>query len=108
MNDTPEADRPNDPQVATFVTRYTVSVLPPDDINYRCFALQVELAPRGWIVTDGHSGYDADGNRHHGEPRHHPFEDGGEALALARRLAPGLTVNGHTAIDAYHRTHPSG
>lgn len=97
--------KPAQPQVLVAVTRYTVSVLPPDDINHRYFALYVELTPRGWIVTDGHSGYDADGIGHHGEARWHPFNDYEDALAVARRLAPGLTVNGHTATDAYHRTH---
>lgn len=95
------------PSVLVSVTRYTVSVLPADDINHRYFALSVELTPRGWIVTDGHSGYDADGVRHHGKARWHPFADYDDALAVARRLAPGLTVNGHTATDAYHRTHPA-
>lgn len=92
-----------DPIVTT--TRYTVSVLPADDINHRYFALTVELTPRGWAVHDGHAGYDADGTTHVGETLRHPHADREAALALARRLAPGLTVNGHTATDAWHRTH---
>jgi len=99
------ASKADAPQVITSITRYTVSVLPADDINHRYFALSVELTARGWIVTDGHSGYDADGVGHHGEARWHPFSDYNNALAVARRLAPGLTVNGHTATEAYHRTH---
>jgi hypothetical protein len=99
--------QPGQPEVIVAVTRYTVSVLPADDTNHRYFALDVELTPRGWIVTDGHSGYDADGTAHHGETRWHPFADYDDALAVARRLAPGLTVNGHTAVDAYRRTHPA-
>lgn len=96
--------QPGQPEVLVSITQYTVSVLPADDINHRNFALTVELTPRGWIVTDGHSGYDTDGTAHHGEARWHPFADYDDALAVARRLAPGLTVNGHTATDAYRRT----
>lgn len=93
------------PEVLVSITRYTVSVLPADDINHRYFALQVEMTPRGWVVHDGHAGYDADGNAHFGETRRHPFADYEDARVLARWLAPRLTVNGHTAVDAYHRTH---
>lgn len=92
------------PEVIVSITRYTVSVLTADNINHRYFALSVELTPRGWIVTDGHSGYDADGTAHHGEARWHPFADYDDALAVARRLAPGLTVNGRTATEVLQRT----
>jgi hypothetical protein len=95
------------PKVIVSITRYTVSVLPADDINHRTFALSVELTPRGWVVTDGHSGYDADGTAHHGEARWHPFADYDDALAVARRIAPDLMVNGATASEIYRRTHPT-
>lgn len=96
--------QPDEPEVIVSITRYTVSVLTADDINHRYFALSVELTPRGWIVTDGHSGYDADGTAHHGETRWHPFADYDDALAVARRLAPGLTINGRTATEALQGT----
>ncbi|MFJ8677270.1 hypothetical protein [Streptomyces sp. NPDC093589] len=96
--------KPGEPKVLVAITRYEVSVLPADDINRRYFALFVELTPHGWIVTDGHAGYDADGTAHFGEMRRHHFADVDDALAIARRLAPDLTVNGHTATDAYRRT----
>lgn len=95
------------PEVLVTITRYTVSVLPADDINHRSFALYVELKPNGWVVHDGASGYDADGAEHFGQTWRHPIADYDDALALARRLAPTLTVNGDTATDAYRRTHPA-
>jgi hypothetical protein len=35
------------------------------------------------------------------------FTELNDALALARKLAPGVNVNGCTALDAYRRTHPN-
>ena len=99
--------KPDEPEVLVSITRYAVSVLPPSDINRRYFTLHVELTHRGWIVTDGHGGYDADGGWEPGTLGAHPFADYDDALSLARRLAPGLTVNGHTAVEAYQRTHPT-
>jgi hypothetical protein len=99
-------DKPT-PEVIVAVTRYTVSVLPADDINHRYFALTVETTRRGWIVTDGHGGYAADGSWTPGPATAHAFADHDDALALAKELAPKVSVNGHTAIDAYHRTHPT-
>lgn len=90
-----------EPEVLVSITRYTVSVLPPDDINRRYFTLHVELTRHGWIVTDGHLGYDEDGTGTPGPGSGHAFADYDDALALARRLAPGLTINGHTATEAY-------
>lgn len=96
-----------DPPVLVSITRYTVSVLPADDINRKCFALYVELTSGGWIVHDGHGGYDVDGDWAPGLAVAHEFSDYDDALALARKLAPNVTVNGHTATDAYRRTHPA-
>lgn len=84
------------------ITRYTVSVLPVDDINHRYFALTVELTARGeWVVHDGHGAYSADGTWTQGRLGAHPFADYSDAIALAKRLAPAVTVNGRTATDAF-------
>lgn len=93
------------PAAIVSITRYTVSVLPTDDINHKAFALQVELKPRGWVITDGHAYYGPDGSEEYSQSTAHHFGDVDDALGLARRLAPGLTVNGHTATDVYNRTH---
>lgn len=92
------------PEVIVSITRYTVSVLPADDINHRYFALFVELKPNGWVVTDGHRFYATDGSWQPSQSLAHRFADFEDALALAKEAAPDLTVNGHTAVDAWHRT----
>jgi hypothetical protein len=99
--------KPGEPEVLVSITRYAVSVLPANDINRKYFTLFVEPGRGGWIVTDGHGSYDADGGWEPGRLGAHPFADYDDALALARKLAPGLTVNGHTAVEAYRRTHPA-
>lgn len=99
--------KPSEPEVIVSITRYTVSVLPPDDINHKYFALNVELKPNGWIVTDGHEFYAPDGTSEYSQSTAHHFADYDDALALAREIAPGLTLNGHTATDAYRRTQQS-
>lgn len=91
-----------EPEAIVAITRYEVSVLPPGDTGRRHFALYVEPTPRGWVVHDGHSGFTAAGTVHHGEAHLHPFANLHEAVSLARHLAPGLTVNGITAAEAYH------
>ena len=100
--------QPGQPEVLVSITRYAVSVLPANDINREYVALHVELSREGWIVHDGHGGYDADGGWEPGRLGAHPFADYDDALALARELAPGLTVNGHTATEAYQRTQAEG
>lgn len=100
--------KPGEPEVLVTITRYAVSVLPADDINRKYFTLFVELTHRGWIVTDGHGGYDSDGGWEPGRLGAHPFADHDDALALARRLAPGVTVNGHTALEVYRRSLAEG
>lgn len=92
------------PEVIVDVTRYTVSVLPADDINHRTFALYVELKRDGWIVTDGHEYYGPAGSRELSQSTAHHFADYDDALALARELAPALTVNGRTATEIWQRT----
>ncbi|WP_372344662.1 hypothetical protein [Streptomyces sp. KL116D] len=99
--------QPGEPEVLVSITRYTVSVLPMDDINHRSFALYVELRPGGWIVTDGHEYYTAAGEWAPGMATAHRFADYDDALAVAKAKAPHLQVLGHTAVDAYHRTRPA-
>lgn len=97
--------KPGQPEVLVEITRYEVSVLPADDINRKHFALYVDRTRNGsWIVNDGHGGYDIDGDWAPGLAVAHEFNDYDDALALARKLAPNVTVNGHTATEAYHRT----
>ena len=101
-----------DPPVLVEVGRYEVSLLPRGDINRKYFTLFVENRGGGrWAVHDGHGCYAADGTWAAGIK---PFErpdwetthrfDLDDALALARKLAPTVSVNGHTALDAYRRT----
>lgn len=99
--------QPGQPEVIVSVTRYTVSLLPADDINHRYFALYVELKPGGWVLHNGHEFYTAEGGWEPSQSLAHRFADYEEALALAREGAPDITVNGHTALDAYRRTHPA-
>jgi hypothetical protein len=98
--------KPGEPEVLVAITRYTVSVIPADDINRRYFTLFVELMRDGWVVSDGHAFYAGEDTWQPAQWLAYRFADVDDALALARRLAPGLTVNGHTAVEAYQRTHP--
>lgn len=98
----------SEPEVLVSITRYAVSVLPPGDINRKYFTLFVELGRDGWTVHDGHFAYQGDGTWQPGQGTAHRFADYDEALALAREIAPEMTVNGHTAVDAYRRTHDAG
>lgn len=95
------------PEPIVSITCYEVSVLPRGDINRRYFTLFVELTRGGWIVHDGHGAYDTDGDWAPGLAVGHEYADYEDALALAKKLAPNVTVNGHTATDAYHRTQAS-
>lgn len=86
-----------DPTVA--VTRYAVTCLPAGHRMTRHFTIQVEARGGGlWAVL--HQGMEAGPS---GAWR--PRGLGGRfkvttALELAKRLAPDLTVNGHTVADA--------
>ncbi|MFF4417050.1 hypothetical protein ACFYY8_31400 [Streptosporangium sp. NPDC001559] len=98
-----------DPEVFVRPTRYDVSCLPEDDINARPYTLTVEYRGRGlWAVMDGPYAYDADGVKDY-ELR--PSEREGDwvakhrfdldtALALAKKVAPLMTCNGHTVTEA--------
>ena len=99
--------KPGQPDVIVNITRYTVSVLPADNINHKHFALYVELTRGGWIVHDGHGGYDIDGDWAYDLGVAHEFADYDDALALAKRLAPNVIANGQTATEAYQSTQKS-
>ena len=96
------------------VTRYQVSCLPSDDPDAYHFTLTVErrdVNPDRWAVMRGSFCLDAKGREEY-EPNpssrtdafkrryRHSLED---ALALAKRIAPTLTVMGHTVDDALAR-----
>jgi hypothetical protein len=87
-------------------TAYAVSCLPPEHIDAYHFTLHVEWRGPGdrWCVTDGAYCYRKDGHRsYESNPSSRtdrfkkayrfPLDD---ALALAQRLAPKMTINGHT------------
>lgn len=91
------------------VTAYAVSCLPEDNVNAYHFTLKVEYRGYGkWAVLIGPYCYSADGEYDY-EPSSssrtdewlatHRF-DLDEALELAQRCAPLMTVNGHTVADA--------
>ncbi|MET9953531.1 hypothetical protein ABZ135_18540 [Streptomyces sp. NPDC006339] len=104
----------SEPPVLVEATRYEVSVLPFDDINRGSFTISVEARGEGrWAVSRHRQCLDANGNwswesipseRTDDWLAQHRF-DLDTALSLARKAAPHLVVNGHTALDAYHRTH---
>ena len=94
------------------VVAYQVSCLPPDHPEAPHFTL--EVVARGyhrWAVTRFGFCYDAKGHERY-EPNpsartdafkhkyRHSLDD---ALALAKRLAPTITVNGHTVEDVIRR-----
>lgn len=104
------------PEPTVRATRYEVSLLPADDINYHLYAINIE--DRGadrWAVIRYGSCLAADGTWSY-ELRPSSREDDwlathrftlAEALRLAKAAAPRVIVNGITAVEAYRRTHPS-
>ncbi|MEV7654607.1 hypothetical protein AB0O39_10595 [Streptomyces anulatus] len=99
---------PGLPDVEATVTRIEVSLLPEGDINRKYYRLFAERTVRStWTVHDGHGGYDIDGDWAPGLAVAHEFADSDDAVALAKRLAPNVMVNGLTAADAYRRAHPT-
>jgi hypothetical protein len=88
--------------------KYAVSCVPEGNVNARHFTVWVEDRGRGlWAVTDGAFCYDANGDAEY-EPIPSEREDEWRAkyrfdldtaLALAKRVAPTLTVNGYTVAD---------
>ncbi|RCH70507.1 hypothetical protein DT019_03180 [Streptomyces sp. SDr-06] len=105
---------PDLPEPIVQATRYEVSLLPEDNINRRHFTITVEW--RGddrWAVCRFHECLGKDGAWEY-EPRPSERDDDwveahrfglDSALALAKQAAPDLVVNGHTAADAWRRTH---
>ncbi|MEV0779221.1 hypothetical protein [Streptomyces sp. NPDC050428] len=108
--------QPDIPVATCQPVRYEVSILPEGDINRHVFNIDVEYRGDGrWAVTRHGSCLGADGEWADGVK---PYDRGNEwlnahrfdldtALRLARDAAPHVVVNGHTALDAYHRTHPT-
>jgi len=96
------------PEVTVTATRYTVSLLPADDINHRTYALYVQHRSDGWGITDGAGWVEGPiGHWHLDYYEALTFAELDDALALARRLAPYYRVNGRTAAEAYRITHPT-
>ncbi|WP_331756336.1 hypothetical protein OHA04_45485 (plasmid) [Streptomyces sp. NBC_01590] len=103
------------PDVTVQAAQYEVCLLPEGDINRHCFAITVEH--RGddqWAVchfgeclgTDGQWDWEPfPSTRQDDWLKSHRF-DLDTALAIAKKAAPHVVVNGHTAADAYRRTHP--
>lgn len=94
-------------------TAYAVSCLPPDHRDAYLFTLKVEW--RGgdrWCVTDGAYCYRKDGHQsYESNPssRTDRFKKAyrfslDDALALAKRLAPKMTINGHTVESVLARS----
>lgn len=103
---------PEIPEPEVRVTRYEVSSYPPDDINSHCFTLAVEYRGEGkWAVLNGRQALDASGDMDW-EPipserddewlAAHRF-DLDTALAIAKKAAPKMTVNGITVTEALAR-----
>jgi hypothetical protein len=100
------------PSPVARVTRYEVSCLPQADPNADLFTLTVEeRSPGRWAVLQRGFCFDLDGVR---EYESIPSERAAEfrarfrfdldtALELAAKIAPTITVNGHTVADALAR-----
>lgn len=107
---------PTTPVATCQPTEYEVSILPEGDINRLVFTITVQYrGDQRWAVTRHGSCLGADGTWDFGIKEYdrgdtwldaHRF-DLDTALRLARAAAPHVVVNGHTATDAYHRTHPT-
>ncbi len=91
------------PKTYEEVTRYAVSILPPDDPWRRHNEIHVERYRRTgdeWVVQYGAALADRAGTWHHVDPAGQHIFPLDEALSLARRLAPDVSITGeHTALD---------
>ena len=104
------------PEATCQATEYEVSILPEGDINRLVFTITVQYRGDGrWAVTRHGACLDADGFWTDGVKEYgrgdewlaaHRF-DLDTALRLAREAAAHVVCNGHTALDAYHRTRPA-
>lgn len=96
------------PEARTRVTQYTVSCLPPGhEMEHNFSVTVVERSPGWWAVKRDIFCYDIDGNRSYEATttereedfiRRHRFRLR-EALELARRIAPTLTVGRCAVTD---------
>lgn len=97
------------PKPTVYPTAYAVSCIPPDHQDAYHFTLHVEWRGPGdrWCVTDGAYCYRKDGHKsYESNPSSRtdrfkkayrfPIDD---ALVLAKRVAPKMTVNGHTVEE---------
>lgn len=104
-----------EPVATCQATEYEVSILLEGDINRHLFAITVQYRGGGcWAVTRAGFCLGSDGKwsresipseRDDAWLAVHRF-DLDTALRLARDAAPHIVVNGHTALDAYRRSHP--
>ncbi|MGW6569724.1 hypothetical protein [Streptomyces sp. NPDC054975] len=87
------------PEPTVTATQYVVSVLPDTHPDRRYWSAIVARTPDGWMVHDSDSTYGPDGQRATFEdaPVHADLD---AALAIARRVAPDVTLNGHPVTDA--------
>jgi hypothetical protein len=83
------------------ITRYAVSLLPEHDVNYKFYVLLVDRREGGWVIHNGHEYYTPEGTWDPTSWKARVFPDRMDALAVAEKLAPGITVNGRTATEAY-------
>jgi hypothetical protein len=93
-------------------TAYAVSCMPPDHPDAYLFTLRVEVRGEDrWCVTDGAYCYRKDGHKayeRNPSGRTDRFKRAyrfslDDALALAKRLAPKITINGHTVESVLAR-----
>ncbi|MEU1088909.1 hypothetical protein ABZ401_19100 [Streptomyces sp. NPDC005892] len=98
-------EQPEQPEPIVTTVRHEVSIFPVGDINRKYFTLRVDQTRRGtWVVTNGTYGYGGDDRWHFGYDSGAEYDNPDDAIALARRLAPDLKVNGATATEVYNRT----
>ncbi|MFF8482369.1 hypothetical protein [Streptomyces antibioticus] len=102
------------PEPNAQATRYEVSLLPPGDINHHLFTLHVEwrgddrwaVIRHGWCLgSNGKWDYERVPSEREDEWLSWHRFDLDTALALAKRHAPNVTVNGRTAVEVWQRTH---
>ncbi|MFF8610849.1 hypothetical protein ACF06X_33625 [Streptomyces sp. NPDC015346] len=82
------------PEPTTTITRYEVSVLPATHPDRHYWSVIVASTDHGWAVWDADGAYDQDGQRVPIDNAS-PHSDQAAALAIARRVAPNVTLNGH-------------
>jgi hypothetical protein len=92
------------PEILVEATRYLVSLLPRGDADFNAFALYVQRRHDGWGITDGLGWVEGpNGHWHLDYYEALVFDELDDALALARKLAPGKRAKGITATEAHRR-----